>query len=528
MSNQFDTIIEGQKKAMEFWSKLSSQMAKPFQKEQTDPAQAGQALFEEWYQKQQAFFQEAMQTNPQDMLQQTPEHLRKYMEMQTEFTRKWADFFQSHAAQMGLQWPQSDSFGNSVQYFQDSMSNWKKWMGGGHDWFSGQVLDKMPFNMRPHYTGFLDTYNLMSKYWEPLQRLIKNGLTDQAMVDKYFGSEAYQKLVNQMMGFRPVGNPSDIIEQANKWFSGMTGYMDTQSNGWKSVSDTWMEKMQGFTGSGNLPFFEMAAEFNNRLRDQLAPFNNIAAQGRETEMSKILQDIQFQYIAFILKSAEMQAKVYESGQFALPDTLREFADKYKADQEMPDFQNFFQHYINKLEAAMLEVLHASSYSKLQSEVSALATSIKRDNERLLELMYADLPFLTNSEGDDIAKEAAALRSKVRTLEHRLAELEKALLLNGKPAVEKKAPETAAPAGHSKKALMDKIGTASASDADDLKAIKGVGPKLEGMLNDLGIFTFRQVSKMGAAEYDMIDELLGAFQGRAKRDNWAKQAKALLK
>ena len=524
MSNQFDTIIEGQKKAMEFWSKLSDQMAKPFQQEPADPAKAGQELFQEWYEKQQAFFQDAMKGNPQEMLQQTPDHLRKYMEIQTEFTQKWGDFFKSNASKMGFQIPGADAFGQPVQYFQENMSNWKKWMEGGHDWFSGQLLDKMPFNMRPHYTGFMDSYSFMSKYWEPIQRLIKNGLYDAEMVDKYFGANAYQKLVNQMMGFRPVGNTSDVIEEVNKCFSNMMSYMNNQSGDWKSVSDSWKEQMESFSNAGNLPFFEMAAEFTNRLRDQLAPFNNIAAQGRETEISKILQDIQFQYIAFVLKSAEMQTKVYESGQFALPDTLKDFAEQYKADLQMPDFQAFFQAYINKLEASMLEVLHSGEYSKLLSEVSALATSMKKDNGRLMELMYADMPFLTHSEGDDIAKEAATLRTKVRSLEHRLAELEKAMLLSGKPAVEKKTP---APTGNMKKSLMDKIGAASASDADDLKQIKGVGPKLEGMLNDLGIFTLKQVSQMGATEYELVDELLGAFQGRAKRDNWAKQAKALL-
>lgn len=34
--------------------------------------------------------------------------------------------------------------------------------------------------------------------------------------------------------------------------------------------------------------------------------------------------------------------------------------------------------------------------------------------------------------------------------------------------------------------------------------------------------------MGVFEYDMIDELFGVFQGWAKCDNWAKQAKVLFK
>ncbi len=77
-------------------------------------------------------------------------------------------------------------------------------------------------------------------------------------------------------------------------------------------------------------------------------------------------------------------------------------------------------------------------------------------------------------------------------------------------------------------LLANIGTASAADKDDLKAIKGVGPKLETILNKLGIFTFVQVSKMKKAEYGLVDALMDAFKGRGERDDWAGQAKQLIK
>jgi 1,4-alpha-glucan branching enzyme len=77
-------------------------------------------------------------------------------------------------------------------------------------------------------------------------------------------------------------------------------------------------------------------------------------------------------------------------------------------------------------------------------------------------------------------------------------------------------------------LLGNIGTASADQKDDLKKIKGVGPKLEKTLNDLGIYTFQQVSKMKKKDYDLLDTLLTSFKGRAKRDDWAKQAKKLMK
>lgn len=76
-------------------------------------------------------------------------------------------------------------------------------------------------------------------------------------------------------------------------------------------------------------------------------------------------------------------------------------------------------------------------------------------------------------------------------------------------------------------LLERVGTADASQADDLKLISGVGPVLEKTLNSIGIFTFGQVSKMTAEEYNLLDSLTKSFPGRAERDNWAAQAKDLM-
>lgn len=64
--------------------------------------------------------------------------------------------------------------------------------------------------------------------------------------------------------------------------------------------------------------------------------------------------------------------------------------------------------------------------------------------------------------------------------------------------------------------------------DDLTAIKGVGPKLAGLLNDLGVTRFAELAAMSEAEFEALDEKLGAFRGRWKRDDWAGQAASLAK
>jgi|GEM_PF-6078273 len=67
--------------------------------------------------------------------------------------------------------------------------------------------------------------------------------------------------------------------------------------------------------------------------------------------------------------------------------------------------------------------------------------------------------------------------------------------------------------------------AAVSGADDLKEIKGVGPKIEVQLHERGIVTFAQVAALSATE---IEDLGAALKGTsaAQLSKWAEQAKIL--
>jgi predicted flap endonuclease-1-like 5' DNA nuclease len=72
-----------------------------------------------------------------------------------------------------------------------------------------------------------------------------------------------------------------------------------------------------------------------------------------------------------------------------------------------------------------------------------------------------------------------------------------------------------------------IGVATMDDRDDLKVIKGIGPFLEEKLNALGIYTFKQISKMSSELEDQVNIAIEFFPGRVKRDQWVDQCKAIL-
>ncbi|NDD32856.1 MAG: NADH-quinone oxidoreductase subunit NuoE [Rhodobacteraceae bacterium] len=63
-------------------------------------------------------------------------------------------------------------------------------------------------------------------------------------------------------------------------------------------------------------------------------------------------------------------------------------------------------------------------------------------------------------------------------------------------------------------------------ADDLKMIKGIGPKLEIMLNELGFYHFDQIAGWSPAEVAWVSDNLTGLKGSVSRDNWVNQARNL--
>ncbi|MEM7644336.1 MAG: NADH-quinone oxidoreductase subunit E [Pseudomonadota bacterium] len=63
-------------------------------------------------------------------------------------------------------------------------------------------------------------------------------------------------------------------------------------------------------------------------------------------------------------------------------------------------------------------------------------------------------------------------------------------------------------------------------ADDLKRIKGIGPRLERLCNELGFYHFDQIAGWTEDEVAWVDSNLEGFKGRVTRDEWLKQAKLL--
>lgn len=94
----------------------------------------------------------------------------------------------------------------------------------------------------------------------------------------------------------------------------------------------------------------------------------------------------------------------------------------------------------------------------------------------------------------------------------------------RPTARKAARKAEVPAPQ---AAVQPAAVARPDKPDDLKAISGVGPKLEKVLNRSGISTYAQLAALTKAEIADLDARLG-LSGRIGRDDWVGQAAALAK
>jgi predicted flap endonuclease-1-like 5' DNA nuclease len=62
--------------------------------------------------------------------------------------------------------------------------------------------------------------------------------------------------------------------------------------------------------------------------------------------------------------------------------------------------------------------------------------------------------------------------------------------------------------------------------DDLKNIEGIGPVLEKLCHDMGIYHFDQIAGWGAGEVAWMNANLKGFKGRVGRDKWVAQARLI--
>ncbi|HVJ19988.1 MAG TPA: hypothetical protein VM686_31455 [Polyangiaceae bacterium] len=167
----------------------------------------------------------------------------------------------------------------------------------------------------------------------------------------------------------------------------------------------------------------------------------------------------------------------------------------------------------------------SEIAQLKGELAA-ARAESEQRRQQNEAQARDLAALREriSELENKAAHGAALRSRVAELEEATARMQE-LEFRAEELAEKLA-ERDSLVGVLQNQLVT-LPPASAAVNDDLKNIRGIGPKYEKGLRSLGITTYRQIADWTTADIAIFAEKLKVKPERIVRDDWVGRARKLL-
>jgi len=163
--------------------------------------------------------------------------------------------------------------------------------------------------------------------------------------------------------------------------------------------------------------------------------------------------------------------------------------------------------------------------ELRAELDALATAKSNcDSERrLLSDELADLRAHVDAGGKD---------EMIAALQDELEQCRQTLVAAGTTKRDGQEADTvaiASAAAAGAQGLTTGMPAVKSSDdgpGDDLQQIRGIGPKIAGILKELGIERFEQIADWTPENIDWINAHL-KFKGRVEREQWIAQAKTLI-
>lgn len=262
-------------------------------------------------------------------------------------------------------------------------------------------------------------------------------------------------------------------------------------------------------------------EEKKKLSDSLLQNETLLAQ--QAELEKKLKQAEYNLASYTDKLDELEK-----------DKAKLLKDVYQVNQSLEEAQTNNRDYVSTIATLKDDMI------KLKLENSQLAKEVEAEDQQVDNM--AQMQSLYN-----------ATRQQLTTFESRLTHLdEENEVLKTELAQLKSAQEAAATVEVVEKpapailSFVDEPDTEPDPDSltkmekpvlnekiiiedheqDDLTLINGIGPFIEKKLNDIGIYTYQQISEFDAKKIEQVTRDVAYFPGRIEKDDWVGQAKEL--
>lgn len=378
-------------------------------------------------------------------------------------------------------------------------------------------------------------------------------------IARYFLASRKQKALNVSLDKSKLE-----LKQSKKQRATLQGNFDLKEADYKKASLELKDKNTLVESIGT-----EKRQMGTRLQSTLGDFEKMKVEHTQTTVR--LEELNDQILGLRTKNAQLNTEIQQSNQ-----TINQYADTQSSVEEQEELRNIIKRlqsentnlkkqssiapipvtvpneaYESKLTDATAEILKLEEGNQaLSNSLSTLVEQNEAMQEQLEQLpQYEEGNAALNASILQLIEQNDLLKSQVEDLNQyesgndilnsTIAKLiEENDLLKVNTPTEANAVVAAIPTTMSSEeldteqakaeiraAIGKQISAVAASQKDDLKKINGIGPFIEEKLNDLGIYSFQQVSQLDGL-LPVLTTAIEFFPGRIERDEWIGQADRL--
>lgn len=421
-----ETWVETQKQMVENWVSTTNKLQESAKN--GDILNKGAELYKEWYQVQKDLFSGAVEKSNGGMTTYMPEYMKEMMKQQNEFTNKWLETMNSMTQQ-----PLNGNFTNpfaadSQKQMMDNMfSMYRDWTTKMNDSVSGMSGKwATPASMQESFKNMMNTskvYQTVYDLWQPYFKMLTENKFDFNEYTKLADMSKFNELTQHMTQMFSAEKIKESFSQVNK-------YVETFQNSFmKEHPMKDLFKMPDFNNFGFNNFgmnndFAMMSDFQQNIVERLQklydPFAKIVPPSKEKEMAEIFVGIQQSLNKFQAKTLEMNSMIAQEAYKTAETHVKAAFEKAQSGQTPLTFNEFFLHWVDGLEARLIELFNTSDFSQVQSDVLSLQMDIKSAMRKSMENFLTPYPVALTTDIDELSKQVHDLKSKVKSLEKQLS------------------------------------------------------------------------------------------------------------
>lgn len=313
------------------------------------------------------------------------------------------------------------AFTGGAEGVQNLYSSWTKTVTdslAGKDKDTVQVIRDNLTKILGGSNAYLKLYDL----WVPLLKAAQERLVNPDAYKDFVAPTQYKELIDKVFGFDSEAIKL-ALEQAVKILELSSGSSQQFSQPWAEAAKTGLSAATRFAEGHPESFITLFHSLFNAFDSTVGRAFHVPPVGKDREKVELLLRGFDDLSVYAAKNTEYQHTMYTTGLVAVEKVIEKLAEKLKAGEEIKQFDEFFDIWIDVSEQAYFKLFQTEEFSRLQGELLDASLKARTHFFKIMEMQLYDLPVVLRSEMDDLYKTVYELNKKVKKLEKQLQEEE---------------------------------------------------------------------------------------------------------